>query len=92
VNGLPDVCSECGKGVREAVSLPVVHDKEVVPLISQFMSVSDRFSFLQEWQKEAVRSEELNSKAREFCNEKGLFRNGRRESSLVSAHEGTITV
>jgi len=92
VNGLTNVCSECGKGVQEAVSLPVVHDKEVVPLISQFMSVSDRFSFLWEWQKEAVRSEVLNSKAREFCNKGGLFRSGRRVSSLVSAHEGTIAV
>jgi len=50
----------------------------VIPFISQFMSVSDRFSFLREWQKEAVRSKGLNSKAREFCKKRGLFRNGRR--------------
>jgi len=36
----------------------------VIPLISQVLSMSDRFSFLREEQKEAVRSEMLNSKAR----------------------------
>ena len=56
------------------------------------MSVSDRFSFLREWQKEAVRSEELNSKAREFCNKKASSVKEDDKRSLVSAHEGTITV
>ena len=49
----------------------------VILLISQFMFMSDRFSFLQEEQKEAVRSERLYSKAKECCNKGGLFCKGR---------------
>ena len=68
----PDVCSECRNGVQETAS-HLSFTTRVIPFISQFMSMSDRFSFLQGGQKEAVRSEELNSKAREFCNKEGLF-------------------
>ena len=38
-NRLPDVCSECRKGMQEA---------ELCLYVSQLLSVSDRFSFLHE--------------------------------------------
>jgi len=63
--------------VRSDVTSHSLNKRKVISLISQFMSVSDRFSFLQEEQKEAVRSKRLNSKAREFCNKDGLFCKGR---------------
>ena len=66
-----------GGDARSSVTSHSLNKRKVIPLISQFMSVSDKFSFLREEQKEAVRSERLNSKAKEFCNKEGLFRKGR---------------